>query len=81
MSDLISKKAVIDAIAELQGRAETKAELKGISKALKKLTKLPSAESTVDAIPISWINDWYEKNTYSEVADLLNDWAAERKEQ
>ena len=38
-----------------------------------------NAEPTVDAIPISWINDWYEKYTYSEVADLLNDWVAERR--
>ena len=44
MSDLISRKAAIDAMAELQGRASTKAELKGISKAWKRIKKLPSAE-------------------------------------
>ena len=39
--ELISKKAAIDAMAELQGRASTKAELKGISKALKRIKELP----------------------------------------
>lgn len=34
---------------------------------------------TVDAIPISWINDWYDRYNYAEVGDLLNDWASERK--
>ena len=38
--DLISKKAAIDAMAELQGRASTKAELKGISKAWKRIKEL-----------------------------------------
>ena len=36
---------------------------------------------TVDAIPVEWINDWYEKYQYAEVGDLLNDWMAERKEE
>ena len=40
MDDLISKKAAIDAMAELQGRASTKAELKGISKAWKRIKEL-----------------------------------------
>ena len=42
MSDLIDRQAAIDAMAELQGRASTKAELKGISKAWKRIKKLPS---------------------------------------
>ena len=42
--DLISRQAVIDAMAELQGRASTKAELKGISKAWKRIKQLPSAQ-------------------------------------
>ena len=44
MSDLISRQAVIDKMAELQGRASTKAEFKGISKAWKLIKKLPSAQ-------------------------------------
>lgn len=44
MNDLISRQAVIYAMAELQGRASTKAELKGISKAWKRIKQLPSAE-------------------------------------
>ena len=44
MSDLISRQAAIDAMAELQSRASTKAELKGISKAWKRIKQLPSAQ-------------------------------------
>ena len=44
MDDLISRQAAIDALAELQGRASTKAELKGISKAWKRIRQLPSAQ-------------------------------------
>ena len=44
MSDLISRQAAIDIMAELQGGATTKAELKAISKAWKKIKKLPSAQ-------------------------------------
>ena len=43
MKDLISRQAAIDKMAELQGRASTKAEFKGISKAWKLIKKLPSA--------------------------------------
>ena len=34
---------------------------------------------TIDAIPVEWINDWYDRYMYAEVGDLLNDWMAERK--
>lgn len=44
MDDLISRQAMIDAMAELQARASTKAELKGISKIWKRIKKLPSAQ-------------------------------------
>ena len=44
MDDLISRQAAIDEMAELQGRASTKAEFKGISKAWKRIKKLPSAQ-------------------------------------
>ena len=43
MSDYISRQAAIDKMAELQGRASTKAEIKGISKACNLIKKLPSA--------------------------------------
>ena len=41
MSDLIDRQAAIDAMAELQGRASSKGELTGISKAWKRIKKLP----------------------------------------
>jgi len=41
--ELISRDAAIDEMAELQGRASTKAELTGISKAWKRIRKLPTA--------------------------------------
>lgn len=44
MSDLIDRQAAIDAMAELQGRASSKAELKGISKAWKMIKQLPPAQ-------------------------------------
>ena len=36
---------------------------------------------TIDAIPVEWINRWYDRYMYAEVGDLLNDWIAERKEE
>ena len=39
--DAISRQEAIDVMAELQGRASTKAELTGISKAWKRIKKLP----------------------------------------
>lgn len=47
MIDYISRQAAIDALAELQGKASTKAELKGISKVWKRIKKLPSAQPEV----------------------------------
>ena len=44
MDDTISRKAAIDAMAELQGRASSKAELKGISKAWKMIKQLPPVQ-------------------------------------
>ena len=41
MDDLISRQAAIDAMAELQWRASSKGELKGISKAWKRIKELP----------------------------------------
>ena len=45
--DLIDRQAAIDALAGLQGRASTKAELKGISKAWKRIKALPSAHQEI----------------------------------
>ena len=45
--DTISRQAAIDAMAELQGRAYTKAELKGISKAWKRIKQLPPAQPEI----------------------------------
>jgi len=45
--DTISRQAAIEAMAELQGRAYTKAELKGISKAWKRIKQLPSAQPEI----------------------------------
>ena len=39
---------------------------------------------TVDAIPVEWIQRWWDANyKYAdvEVGDLLNDWISERKEE
>ena len=41
--ELISREAAIDEMAELQGRAPTRAEMKSISKAWKRIQKLPTA--------------------------------------
>lgn len=41
--ELISRDAAIDEMAELQGRASTRAEMKSISKAWKRILKLPTA--------------------------------------
>lgn len=42
--DTIYRQDAIDTMAELQGRASSKGELIGISKAWKRIKKLPSAE-------------------------------------
>lgn len=61
MDDLISKKAAIDAMAELQGRASTKAELKGISKAWKRIKELQPIQPEIvrckDCKYAEYIND------------------------
>ena len=44
MNDLISRQAAIDEMAELQGRASTKAELNGISKMWKRIKQLPPVQ-------------------------------------
>lgn len=71
MSDLISRQAAIDAMAELQGRASTKAKLKGISKAWKRIKQLPSAQPEIVRckdckhwIPYDWMFSevWQSKN-------------------
>lgn len=63
MSDLIERQAAIDAMAELQGRASTKAELKGISKAWKWIKKLPSVQP--DIIHCKDCKHWREGTAFS----------------
>ena len=45
MSELIKREDAIEAMAELQGMAQSKAELTGISKAWKRIKALPTASS------------------------------------
>lgn len=56
-SELIYRQQAIDAMAELQGRASTKAELKGISKAWKRIKRLPSAQPIILCKDCKWFND------------------------
>ena len=51
MDDTISRQTMIDALAELQGRASTKAELKVIHKMWKQIKQLPSAQPDQRWIP------------------------------
>lgn len=53
MKDTICREDAIELCAEAQGRATTKAELKGISKVWQGLLKLPSAEAAQGWIPCS----------------------------
>ena len=74
MTDLIDReKLTIICYTGTEGRDDTFDE--GVRWMLEQIDKAP----TVDAIPVEWINDWYDKYQYAEVGDLLNDWA-ERKE-
>ena len=52
-ADAISRQEAIDVMAELQGRASTKAELTGISKAWKRIKKLPPVTPKQEWIPYS----------------------------
>lgn len=47
MDDLISRQQAIDAMAELQGRASSKGELTGISKAWKRIKQLPPIQPEI----------------------------------
>lgn len=49
MDELIKREDAINAMAELQAIAQSKAELTGISKAWKRIKALP----TVDAVPVT----------------------------
>lgn len=59
--ELISRDAAIDEMAELQGRASTKAEMKSISKAWKRLKKLPTASK----------HDEFEKRLVETYAQIM----------
>ena len=92
VGDTISRQAAIDALAELQGRASTKAELKGISKAWKRIKKLPSAQPDIIRCndckywDTTWQNDYAPNYHYCPMIDgtRRNDFYcayAERKEE
>ena len=53
MEQLILRQAAIDAMAELQGRASSKGELTGISKAWKRIKQLPPIHPEPHWIPCS----------------------------
>lgn len=75
MDDLISRQVAIDAMAELQGRASTKAELKGISKAWKRIKELPSIQPKRETATVSvgkskgGVTMWYECAVCGEPVD------------
>ena len=46
MNDTIYRQAVIDKLADVQGHAETKTELKVISKVWQEVKKMPSVQKT-----------------------------------
>ena len=90
MDDLISRQVAIDAMAELQERASTKAELKGISKAWKRIKQLPSVqpEPLSDAYMKAvwtWLLDYQIKaaelkgryTPYEVLSWVANDWRKE----
>jgi hypothetical protein len=71
VGDTISRQQAINAMAELQGRASSKGELTGISKAWKRIKKLPPIQPE-PAIPLSWIEkhiEWH-KSLDNEFANL-----------
>ena len=47
MDDTISRRDAVEAMAELQGKAASKSELIGISKAWKRIKALPSAQQWI----------------------------------
>ena len=59
MSELIKREDAIEAMAELQGIAQSKAELTGISKAWKRIKVL----HTVDAVPVVRCKEckWFDR--------------------
>ncbi len=73
MNDLIDRQAAIDAMAELQGRAYTKAELKEISKAWKRIKQLPSAQPDTASRIVGKSRDgmtlWYQCDMCNEPVD------------
>ena len=77
-TDCISRRAAIDAMAELQGRASSKGELTGISKAWKRIKELPPIQPEIVRcknckhwIPYDWMFSevWRSKN----IADYPED--------
>ena len=73
MDDTISRQTMIDALAELQGRASTKAELKVIHKMWKQIKQLSSAQPDQRWIPFKTRPlTKEEKEDYPEWDDILD---------
>lgn len=76
MNELIKREDAINAVAELQGIAQSKAELTGISKAWKRIKAL----QTVDAVPVEWIKNHIreqvecDNRTYAMTIRAMLDW-------
>lgn len=84
MNDLIGRQAAIDAIHNLYAIHGSEGSWIDQKDAFKALNSLPSAQPTVDAIPISWLEDLH-KTAQSEEADRMIDeiislWEARKNE-
>ena len=78
--ELISRDAAIDEMAELQGRASTRAEMKSISKAWKRIRELPTAskhdefeKALVDLFAPIMECDINHREYEETVADIIKD--------
>lgn len=78
--ELISRDAAIDEMAELQGRASTRAEMKSIGKAWKRIRELPTAskhdefeKALVDLFAPIMECDINHREYEETVADIINE--------
>ena len=74
--DLISRRAVIDILATMQGLCTSKAALTQNSKIWQQIKDLPSAERTVAHIQdfIDYQTDWLTEHNDLELEPELEDW-------
>ena len=80
-TDTISRSKAIDAMAELQGRASSKAELKGISKAWKMIKQLPPVQPETAKRIVGKSKDgmtlWYQCDMCNEPVDAQDNFCRE----